>query len=121
MASDITADLGNNSTIPLPKGQRGRFKDLMTSFEGWLAKLELSMGESKDQFEAMEESIGKLESLEDELHRDMQLALNSAIDMLRERDEILERKNFALKAQVVELQKDIEAKVASLIRALEEL
>ena len=62
-----------------PKPRREKSRDVMVTLEARLAKMELTVA---DKLEAYDERMEKLESVGDELHEEMQSALNSAVDML---------------------------------------
>ena len=87
-----------------PKPRREKSRDVMVTLEARLAKMELTVA---DKLEAYDERIEKLESVGDELQEEMQSALNSAVDMLQQRNTFLREENAALRNHVEVLLKEL--------------
>ena len=79
-SSDLRSEVvGAVDPKDAPKPRREKSRDVMTTLEARLAKMELTVA---DKLEAYDERIEKLESVGDELQKEMQSALNSTVDML---------------------------------------
>ena len=87
-----------------PRPRREKSRDVMTTLEARLAKMELTVA---DKLEAYDERIEKLESMGDELQEEMQSALNSAVDMLQQDDTFLREENAVLQNHVEVLLKEL--------------
>jgi len=87
-----------------PKPCREKSRDVMVMLEALLTKMELTVA---DKLEAYDERIEKLESMGDELQEEMQLALNSIVDMLQQGDISLREENAILWNHVEVLLKEL--------------
>ncbi|XXG68192.1 hypothetical protein AAC387_Pa06g1336 [Persea americana] len=78
------------------KGKKGGSKDVMSSMEACLAKVELAIIGMWDQFDDTNSRIEELASVGEELEGEMQGALNESLDTLNQKDATLEAMVVAL-------------------------
>ena len=84
--SNITVGVEQNEKEWNPAGGKGRkdkSRDVMTTFEARLAKVELVVANDRDKFEELGQSIEGLEGKGAELRGEMQATLNSVTEELR--------------------------------------
>ncbi|KAJ7954278.1 Structural maintenance of chromosomes protein like [Quillaja saponaria] len=89
---------------------KSNFKDVLTSFESRLAKVELTVVDGNDRFEEIDQHIENLASVDEEVQGEMQDALNSlsdswkiALDALKE---MVLAKFAAMKDEIKEIKAD---------------
>ena len=75
---------------PTGKWRRDSSRDMQSSMNSCLAKCELAVGEMRERVEDTERGIEKLDSMWEELKKEMQGAFNEAMDVLTQRNEALE-------------------------------
>lgn len=104
MTSGIRARTMTN-TSEVTEGQnqnasKGRSKDVLSSMESRVARVELAMGKLRDKIFDHDEGIEKIVAMGDEIRGEMQGALNQSMDDLQKRNEALEALVVSLRQEV---------------------
>ena len=91
------------------KSKRGSSRELVSNMDSRLARIELAVGEMRDQFEDTDESIKELDSRGEELKEQMQGALNKSLDAVTQKNTALEAMVVALREEMDELKRELSA------------
>ena len=105
MLSEVITKAQKNAAGNQGKAKRATSKDIMSSFEQRLVRVELTIGKLVNK---IEDSKGCIEGLGEELREEMQGALNRAADSLSQRGEAVEQHGDALEALVETLCKELD-------------
>ena len=89
------------------KSKRGSSREVVSNMDSRLARVELAIGEMRDQLEDTDERIKELDSRGEELKEEMQGALNESLDAVTQSVDAVTQKNTALEAMVVALREEM--------------
>ena len=94
-------------TVTRRKSKRGSSREVVSNMDSRLARVEIAIGEMRDQLEDTDERIKELDSRGEELKEEMQGALNESLDTVTQSVDAVTQKNTALEAMVVALREEM--------------
>ena len=89
------------------KSKRGSSREVVSNMDSRLTRVELAIGEMRDQLEDTDERIKELDSRGEELKEQMQGALNESLDAVTQSLDAVTQKNTSLEAMVVALREEM--------------